>query len=702
MYELTISIGELYDICKQNNVAINDLNIEVETRHGYKKIEAIDITAYNSPVMEVQTKSTFIKVSPDHLLFTNKWMKTKELMVDDNILTKDGYQPIESIITLDDTDDLYDIQVADVKEYYANDIVSHNSTILSALCFVLFGKNSDMRSDSKSSLSTVELINDINKKELLVELFLENGMMIRRGLKPDVFEIIDKDGMNLADKSSKLIDQQFLEQEILEGMSFSMFHKLTYISSKSISTPFLYMTPSQRKEFLEHVLDIRLVYYVGEVIKTKIATMKLDIKTTEMKMEQARNSVTLEERSIENLLEQRKQAQESYDSLIANRQQLIDAQKMQLEQQLDIKEKFNKIIAKLDEDKIEESNRLQIIISQLSTVQTHNEQIRVLSSQINELQTLMMRLKNEKDIYDKNKAGFVECGTCPTLNKIVGVFDVEKYITTIQEYKTQYQNILNEIEEHKKQVEGTSTLQVEKEQIDKKIFELSQQSFQAKSYYDTAVNAINSAYSVIAELEADIKPLNLAEVSYESLNQFKEALTSIELTYDKLKNGQEQLERIKKRVGDKTIHKQIMEQYIPIFQNKVNELLAKFMEDDPFSFSLELDAEFNMIGKKNGKESNIFKLSEGQKTSIHFAVLFAMQYVIGLKNGNTSGVLMIDEILDLSLDSDRVTKVLEYLHDMSNERLIILISHNDDISAEYFNKIINVTKVYNFSSYEVQ
>ena len=87
------------------------------------------------------------------------------------------------------------------------------TTLLSAITFLLWGKNGDTKGNTKTTLSTNELVNDINKKDLLVEGYFDNGYIIRRGLKPSIFEIIDETGNNLADRSSKTIDQDFLENE---------------------------------------------------------------------------------------------------------------------------------------------------------------------------------------------------------------------------------------------------------------------------------------------------------------------------------------------------------------------------------------------------------------------------------------------------------------------------------------------------------
>ena len=85
------------------------------------------------------------------------------------------------------------------------------STILDALCFVLFGK-------AFRKINKPQLINTTNEKDCLVEIELKIGStdwMIRRGIKPNIFEIY-RDG-SVLDQSSSAIDQQkYLEQSVLK------------------------------------------------------------------------------------------------------------------------------------------------------------------------------------------------------------------------------------------------------------------------------------------------------------------------------------------------------------------------------------------------------------------------------------------------------------------------------------------------------
>lgn len=84
----------------------------------------------------------FLKASPDHLLYThnNKWEKVKDLTLKHSLFTYDDLEQIMSIKKLPKKQDLYDIEVAEKHEYYANKIVSHNSCLFLGMLYALFGE----------------------------------------------------------------------------------------------------------------------------------------------------------------------------------------------------------------------------------------------------------------------------------------------------------------------------------------------------------------------------------------------------------------------------------------------------------------------------------------------------------------------------------------------------------------------------------
>ena len=86
---------------------------------------------------------------------------------------------------------------------------SGKSTLLDALCFVLFNKPFRI-------IKKEQMVNTINNGETLVEVEFAVGTknyLIRRGIKPNLFEIYQNDKLINQDASS--IDyQKYLEQNI--------------------------------------------------------------------------------------------------------------------------------------------------------------------------------------------------------------------------------------------------------------------------------------------------------------------------------------------------------------------------------------------------------------------------------------------------------------------------------------------------------
>jgi len=150
------------------------------------------------------------------------------------------------------------------------------STILDALCFVLFGK-------AFRKINKPQLINTTNEKDCLVEIELKIGStdwMIRRGIKPNIFEIY-RNG-SVLDQSSSAIDQQkYLEQSILK-MNYKSFTQIVILGSSNF-VPFMQLTAASRREVIEDLLDIKIFSSMNVIIKEKIRSLKEEIRTLEEK-----------------------------------------------------------------------------------------------------------------------------------------------------------------------------------------------------------------------------------------------------------------------------------------------------------------------------------------------------------------------------------------------------------------------------------
>ena len=150
------------------------------------------------------------------------------------------------------------------------------STILDAMTFSLFGK-------PFRKINKAQLINSVNEKDSVVEILFKIGTVewkIVRGIKPNKFEIY-RNG-NLLDQKSSAVDQQkWLEQNVLK-MNYKSFTQIVILGSSSF-VPFMQLSPANRRDVIEDLLDIRIFSSMNVVIKEKIRKIRDDIKVLSLK-----------------------------------------------------------------------------------------------------------------------------------------------------------------------------------------------------------------------------------------------------------------------------------------------------------------------------------------------------------------------------------------------------------------------------------
>lgn len=226
---LTIKIEDLFEMSKFTNIL--NSNIEVLTQNGLKKIYAVDITAKDSKVLSIKTLKHELHCSPEHLIKSNNiWKKSKDFKIGDIIDTKHGSFRINSIEILKKTDDLLDLHV-DGNEYYSNDIISHNSSLLESFEYTLYGK---VKSKTKKWHKLSSLPNRINGELLNRIKFVANGtnVEIKRGISPGILELIENDIPN--DRAGKAnIDSKIEKYVGLDIETFKSFISMSVDSFKN-------------------------------------------------------------------------------------------------------------------------------------------------------------------------------------------------------------------------------------------------------------------------------------------------------------------------------------------------------------------------------------------------------------------------------------------------------------------------------------
>ena len=134
---MKIKIGELYDLYQK----YGDLGFMVNTPYGYKNIEWCGITEKNADVYRCELDNgMFVEGADYHKLkkTNNEFVVLKDIQIGEIIQTIDGDSSVTSVKLLQEKDTLYDVQVAEVHQYYTNGIVSHNTVLSVDLLLFLF------------------------------------------------------------------------------------------------------------------------------------------------------------------------------------------------------------------------------------------------------------------------------------------------------------------------------------------------------------------------------------------------------------------------------------------------------------------------------------------------------------------------------------------------------------------------------------
>jgi DNA repair exonuclease SbcCD ATPase subunit len=206
-----------------------DLNIEVESPCGYSKILAYDVTSKDSQFWTIETETgKTIRVSKDHLIRTDlKLFKPIDELKNEieviKIKTKDGLEKIKYIsLNSNIYEDLVDIQVEGIGEYYANNISVHNSNILNSVTYGLYGTTFDTLKKEKNRDN--KFINNNNKKDysevqLIVEINGEDYAIRRRTERKwdkthtDITSCSTKTYFNKLDTNGQIIDENNLSEQ---------------------------------------------------------------------------------------------------------------------------------------------------------------------------------------------------------------------------------------------------------------------------------------------------------------------------------------------------------------------------------------------------------------------------------------------------------------------------------------------------------
>ena len=544
----------------------------------------------------------------------------------------------------------------DFQQHHTNLIIGTNgagkSTMLDALTFVLFNK-------PFRKINKPQLANATNERDCLVEIeFSVNSRdyLVRRGIKPNIFDI-EVNGNPLHKEADDRANQRILEESILK-VNYKSFTQIVILGSSTF-VPFMQLTTTNRREVIEDLLDIRIFSAMNNLIKDSIRTRKEQIKSLDIKKDNFKDKMEMQQEFISEL-ESRGNAN------IKSNNDKID----KLDGEVEVYMRDNAVI----EEDIHKFTKEQ-------------EEVIGAREKLSKLNNLKGKISQKVATITKEHKFFTENTVCPTCTQdIKEEFRVNRI--------SDVQNKAKELKKGYEDLEETIKFEQERERqfnsLSKEITKLTHGISQNNTRISLNQRQIRDLEHEIQTITNNLQNRNTEN---EKLEQFKDNLQkTIEYLSDK-KQEIVHYDFAYSLLRDDGVKTKIIKKYLPFINQQVN----RYLQMMDFYINFKLDEEFGeTIESPIHENFSYSSFSEGEKMRVDLALLFTWREVARLKNSVNTNLLIMDEVFDSSLDGFGTEEFLKIIRYVIKDANIFVISHKSDLHDK-FQSVIRFEKVKGFS-----
>ena len=544
----------------------------------------------------------------------------------------------------------------DFQKHNTNLIVGTNgagkSTMLDALTFVLFNK-------PFRKINKPQLVNTTNERECLVEIeFSVNSRdyLVRRGIKPNIFDV-EVNGNPLHREADDRVNQKLLEENILK-VNYKSFTQIVILGSSTF-VPFMQLTATNRRDVIEDLLDIRIFSAMSALIRDKIKEQKDQSKSLNLKRDNLRDKISMQENFMKEIEEQGK---------------------------VNIEEKNGKIKElSIEVDTHMEHN--QILESNIGDIRVEQEEVTGAGEKLVKLNNLKGKITQKVATITKEHKFFTDNTVCPTCTQDI---EEEFRLNRIDDVQTK----AKELKKGFGELEETIKLEEKRErhfnQLSKEITKLNNGISQNNTKISGCQRQIRDLESEIQRLTDQLANRN---TEHDKLAEFRE---NLQKTIEELSTRREEIvhhDFAHSLLRDDGVKTKIIKKYLPFINQQVN----RYLQLMDFYINFTLDGEFNETVKSPIHEDFSYSsFSEGEKMRIDLALLFTWREVARVKNSVNTNLLIMDEVFDSSLDgfgTEEFLKIIRYIIKGAN---IFVISHKTDLHDK-FESVTRFDKVKGFS-----
>lgn len=520
--------------------------------------------------------------------------------------------------------------------------------LVDAPLFALYGR-------TQRNINKSEIINIQNDGECSVKLYFEKDGVdyaIERGIKPDKL-IIYKDGEPEKEESKKREANRIIVDELLDGISFEVFKNLIVLNGTT-SKHFFEYGKNEKRSFINEVFRLGFLDYLQDNLTDEVKEKKSKIEILEIQKE----AKVKEAERLSGLYEATENGDVLDISLEALQTKLTDeSQKFIM-----TNARTHQLETTVFQSNIADYNLKYDAAS--SKLEATNKDIAQLQFSTGELSRQLDKLRNDWNrVTTQNVC--VHC-TQPIPENLK-----QKLQTEIKESATKIKAELDTINNEKTNKEAA-------------VFKMRcwvDAAREAIREYDVKCSELIHSKQLIEQYENQIKnkvsnPNSLDKINTEIANVQKE-MEDITKILDESKADYNVHKICRDIVSDKNFYGYYISMFRKYLNQTINQYLEKLASPHRVQFNNDLTAE---VSNGELKIHSYDNLSTGEKAKVNLSLLISFFDVLHAFHRMRTNILVLDEVLDLGIDSEGV----KLLHNVLKEKVeenkelgIYIVSHKN-------------------------
>lgn len=536
-------------------------------------------------------------------------------------------------------------------------IVTHNSTILSALVWAIYGKNLKGVSD----VNTWKEVRPKDYKGTMVQVFFQKDTHTYKIIRCQKYEEVLEDGAKGKDrlvfiKDGDIIDikgkgkiQDAINREI--GLSYTLFMN-SIMFGQGIKR-LIQESNSDKKKIFEEVFDLEFLNLAKGIALQDKNNIVAQINEVEHQSQLLKKELEANKEAYFDLRDReksfKKKNREERKSLKQDREKLT---KLLIQKQKQIKDEVDASI----KIKIKNQNKL--------------------------ISDIRGKLNNAKKISNVSLKEVIK--------ELVIQLEGGNYKRALRDAKSIY-NAFSDIEKYEKKYSKAQDRLEELENVDERYKKL-------KSDCDDIADDLASIDEDLAKLKQE----KLKVMSPKYKQKLKEIRKNLRKVDEDFHNKELELENYNWLINDPLGNNGIKAYLFDSSLEFLNRTLDKYSEVLGFRIEFNIDLgtarkDFVTLIERDGMIMDYDELSGGEKQLCNVAMAFAMNESLTASKG--INIAFLDEVFE-SLSSDNVEVVTSLIRHIFKEKTLFLITHLDSLPLGN-TKILQVEKTQGLSKYQL-